>query len=264
MYQETQKEKINRIGILAGLFLSFIPFYYFIRILKSIRLIKKEKGLAITSLVVSFFTFLSCSISAIMVLKVIIENPFLLLSQLDYMYSYAETPSMIAYSDGFILSLVGSIIISVFLCIPDFILQIIVGFQLKKGLEDTTYDEVSDEERYEVAKVAGVFLAFVPLYIIICAISDLDILKRIQVKTNVTGLLITFIILFFVGMASGLITLVIPYANYIIFIIRCIVGIIIGNKLNRVFSDIREQADVLTNEKQVSDHQSQIYGSLNE
>lgn len=209
MYQQKQKEDITTIGILSGLFLSSIPLYYFIRIFKSIEKVKKGKEMAVTSLLLSFVAIVVLFITAL-----IFPEPSTISSE------YSSTTTLES----------SIILVNVTLWIVVWIFQMVTGFQIKKGLEESIYDSVSDEERYEVAKVAGVFLIFVPVYRIVRVISDRDKIRTLEIRTKPTGLMLTFIILSFINF--------IPYIVIVIGLPLFIIATILGNQMNTIFLEL--------------------------
>lgn len=217
------KEKINIFGMLVGLFLSVIPLYYYIRVFSSFNTIKKCGNL-------SKFIFASMITSiATPIVSVIVYSMALAQALRSSMYYYS-----VSYAMGFLV--VGFVIIGLIL-IATAILFIITGFKTKVFLDSNKSDFLTEEERFNIAKVAGLHLTVIPFYTVYQVVKNIDMIK--EVNEIISGLLIAFFILY----GFNFLLSFIPVLSFLFFIALTAIMIIVGVKLNEYFLHIKTNSN---------------------
>lgn len=225
------KQKLNTVGIISGMFLLIIPFYYYIRTFISLSTIKRNNGpfaLVLTTTIVRMVSILIMLFSAISLI--------ITFTNTSYYYGYS-TPSISEVVAPFIiLILVGIIMLVLF---------IVTGISMKNYLESDRSESLTNDERFELAKVAGINLANIPLYIIIKTIMGTELIKSID---DTTG---NVVIAFFIVYGVSIFLSWIPFIGFLFAIAYIVLYIILAVKLNGLFTPI-----IMTDEHETDEYSS--------
>ncbi len=213
----TKTERINTVGILTGGFLCLIPFYFYINHFASLKTLAKcgkLRALALTNVILN-----------LLMLPVIFICTFMIAISFISAVGYEATSS----SGEFIAQIFGPIIIMFLFSIALLVILIVTAVSTKKFLDSPGSDVLTPQERFVVAKFAGVNLSMIPLYLIIKICTNLDVLKSVDESKH--NMAIAYTVLFFISIFGQFIPIVNIFVGFGS-IAQFIIGIMLGVQLN--------------------------------
>lgn len=228
----TLKQRLITVGIVTGIMLNNIPFYFLIIHFTSLGILKKCGklfGLALFNAIFSIVAGVGVSIWGIVLYVNMIFN---MTNNYEYGYDYDYYPSE---AIGPILIQIGVVLL---LALIIWAVIIITGLSIKSFIDSDKSSHLTDEEKFQLAKLAGVNLSAIPLYNIIKLAMSYSLLE--QVDASVMGLVIAYIVL----LIAGNIIPIIPFLNMLTFLVSIamlIVAIVLGIKLNDLRFQLMEE-----------------------
>ncbi|MFV0498873.1 MAG: hypothetical protein ACK5NF_02425 [Bacilli bacterium] len=211
------KEKLNTSGILAGIVSLIIPFYGPIKTFMTFKTLKKNNAPSVLPLICAI-AYIALPLFAFFVLILSFASVLAYISNSAYYYDFS-------YFDYF-----GAFFLIIPVCLISFYtIGIITGVKLKKFLDSEESTNISSKDRFDIAKVAGIYLYFIPFYVVIKVFTSLETLN--QIDTSIKSLSLALIIL----IISSYLILFIPFLQVFVFFINLaifIIQIILIVKLN--------------------------------
>lgn len=255
----SNKDKTNQAGIVSGMLFSVIPFYGIYKIAKTFSILKtKHKVLSLLSLISVFVAIIIIAIATFNLIGTLIES----VEILDESY-YADNDTiydMLVNNIGELIVFLGLMFISL---IVSMILHIVTGISMNSTLNSN--EEMSYENRYDIAKLAGVFLRNIPFYLIIKIFMSLRAIKSMPIdysKLCLSVAVVSIVSSSFnlyaqvpVGIESYNLTLMISLFSYLISIVIFVLSIVAGLKLDDAFRALLAQTkleDDSSSDKQVT------------
>ncbi len=212
------KQQLNNVGVVAGTLLSMIPLYYVINYIISFEVLKKTR-----LFVLSVFNFV------VLVLYFIISMGLIF----KIAGAFVE---MILFYDGYynfayiIEDLLFTMMILLLLTIPVYILVIVTGCLTYNFLKSDESDFLTNDERFNLAKFAGINLVSIPFYHAIKLCIEMEMIKQIDESKN--GLIVAFLVL----LGSTILLSWVPLIGGLISMGFLVVGIVLGVQ----FTDLKD------------------------
>lgn len=210
----TNNEKLNNLGIVVGILYRYIPFYLLYKYIKTFKMIKSYNSIYIMS-IINFI------LNIIMIVTTLIITVLLL-----------QSKSLGLISTLFIILLVAILV-----------LQITIGIKTKKLLEN----ELNVDNRFEIAKFAGINLFSIPFYKVAKLMLSYDLIKSLE--SNLANNVIIYCIL--VGLVYLGLGIFIP-----IFLVILIVAVRFANILSTYQNKIVDMEDCLEQKEQYQNFKS--------
>lgn len=215
------KEKLNNVGVVAGILLTLIPFYYVINYISSLGTLKKTRVFVLS--IFTFIVLVSYFILSMVITFKIMETTFdTLMADDAYYYFNYDSYSIIMEE------IRVSMFIMLLASIPVYALTIVTGCLTYNFLKSGESDFLTNDERFRLAKFAGINLMFIPFYYIIKLGMEMDLIKSVDESKG--GLIVAF----FVLSGCTIFLSLVPIIGGLLATGFYIVGIILAVQLNNL------------------------------
>lgn len=214
----TNKEKVNTLGNVTGIYFSYVPLYQLIKFFTLLPKLEKKscKKIMILSYVFTFALFIVCILTFIRASS--------LLGVLSNLSAYETYGDLKVDTESDVQSIISFVTLAFVLFIITLILRIVSGITLNKWIKSTKGDNTDLADIYELSKLAALFLTTIPFYKIVKLIISRRVLETIssESKSRLKAFIVILIIIFALSLVTPCILLILKYNTELLSIAKLV------------------------------------------